>query len=116
LEGVFIVFVGPFLVDSFGGTSLAWDSLGPKAHRMDTMAYTMDDDDSLWSIVFSIPFDEYIQSYVPLVNKKENMASYNPFENFDDTLFHDFGNEEVLEEDIHGISFQEDLSWPLTKF
>jgi hypothetical protein len=40
LEGVFIVFAGPCLVDSFGGTSLAWASLGHEAHRLDTMAHT----------------------------------------------------------------------------
>ena len=28
LEGVFIVFEGPYLVDGFGGKILAWDSLG----------------------------------------------------------------------------------------
>jgi hypothetical protein len=47
LEGVFIVFAGPCLVDSFGGTSLAWDSLGYESYRMDTMACTLDDDDNL---------------------------------------------------------------------
>jgi hypothetical protein len=45
LEGAFIVFAGPFLVDSFGGTSLAWASLGHEAHRLDTIARTLDDDD-----------------------------------------------------------------------
>jgi hypothetical protein len=50
LEGVFIVFAGPCLVDSFGGTSLAWASLGHEAHRMDTMARTPDDDESLWRL------------------------------------------------------------------
>jgi hypothetical protein len=53
------------------------------------------------ALVFSLPFDEDIQSFVPLVHQKGNMESYNPFENFDDTLFHDFGNEEVLEEEIY---------------
>jgi hypothetical protein len=47
LEGVFIVFVGPWLVDNFGGTCLAWASLGHEAHRLDTMARTPDDDGSL---------------------------------------------------------------------
>jgi hypothetical protein len=28
-------FVGPCLVDSFGGTSLAWDSMGLESHRLD---------------------------------------------------------------------------------
>jgi hypothetical protein len=50
LEGVFIVFAGPCLVNSFGGTNLAWASLGHEVHRMDTMAHTPDDDDSLWRL------------------------------------------------------------------
>jgi hypothetical protein len=45
LEGVFIVFAGPCLVDIFGRTSLAWASLGLEAHRLDTRAHTPDDDD-----------------------------------------------------------------------
>jgi hypothetical protein len=48
LDGAFIVFAGPFLVDSFGRTSLAWASLGHEAHRLDTMAHTLDDDGNLW--------------------------------------------------------------------
>jgi len=44
LEGIFIVFVGPWLVDIFGRTSLAWDSLGLEAHGLDTRAHTPDDD------------------------------------------------------------------------
>jgi hypothetical protein len=50
LEGIFIVFAGPCLVDNFGRTSLAWASLGHEAHRMDTMAHTPDDDDNLWRL------------------------------------------------------------------
>jgi hypothetical protein len=42
LEGAFIVFAGPCLVDSFGRTSLAWASLGHEAHRLDTMAHTLE--------------------------------------------------------------------------
>jgi hypothetical protein len=45
LEGVFIVFAGPCLVDSFGGTSLAWDSMGIEAHRLDTSSHMLDDED-----------------------------------------------------------------------
>jgi len=56
--------------------------------------------------VFSLPFDEDIESYVSLVNQKKSMTSYNPFEEFDDTILYDFGNEEVIEEEIYGISFQ----------
>jgi hypothetical protein len=32
-------------VDSFGGTSLAWDSMGLEAHRLDTRAHMPDDED-----------------------------------------------------------------------
>jgi hypothetical protein len=35
-------------VDIFGRKILAWDSLGLEAHKLDTMARTLDDDDSLW--------------------------------------------------------------------
>ena len=45
LEGIFIVFVGPWLVDIFGRTSLAWASLGLESHRLDTRAHTPDDND-----------------------------------------------------------------------
>jgi hypothetical protein len=45
LEGIFIVFAGPCLVDIFGRTSLAWDSLGLEAHRLDTRIHTQDDHD-----------------------------------------------------------------------
>jgi hypothetical protein len=34
-------------------------------------------------------------------HQKESMMSYNPFENFDDALFHDFGNEENYQRDIN---------------
>jgi hypothetical protein len=40
-------------------------------------------------LVSALPFDEDIQSFVPPAHQEENMVSYNPFENFDDTLFHD---------------------------
>jgi hypothetical protein len=50
--------------------------------------------------VSSLPFDEDIHASIPLAHQEENMISYNPFEKFDDTLFHDLGNEEVLEEPL----------------
>jgi hypothetical protein len=50
VEGVFILFVGPCLVDNFGGASLAWASLGHESHRLDTMARTSDDDGILWRL------------------------------------------------------------------
>jgi hypothetical protein len=44
LEGIFIVFIGPWLVDIFGRTSLAWASLGLESHRLGTRTHTPDDD------------------------------------------------------------------------
>jgi hypothetical protein len=38
------------------------------------------------------------------------MMSYNPFENFDDALFHDFGNEENFQKDIDEVYLTEGLS------
>jgi hypothetical protein len=51
-------------------------------------------------ILFSLPFDEDIWASISPAHQEENMISYNPFENFDDTLFHDFGSEEVLEDPL----------------
>jgi hypothetical protein len=45
-------------------------------------------------------------SYIPFLlmktsrHQEENIISDNPFEDIDDTLFHDFGSEEVLEEPL----------------
>jgi len=39
LEGVFIFFAGPCLVDRFGRTSLAWASIGLEAHNLETRAH-----------------------------------------------------------------------------
>jgi hypothetical protein len=61
---------------------------------------TFDEDEVLIS---SLPFDEDIQAFVPPAHQEENMMSCNPFEDLDDTLFHDFGNEEVLEEPLDAI-------------
>jgi hypothetical protein len=38
------------------------------------------------------------------------MMSYNPFENFDDALFHDFGNEEKFQKDLDEVSLAEGLN------
>ena len=48
LEGVFIVFVGPCLVDIFGRTSLAWASLGIESHMLDTISHTPNNDSRIW--------------------------------------------------------------------
>jgi hypothetical protein len=44
--------------------------------------------------VSSLPLDEDTHIFSSLAHQEENMMSYNPFENFDDALFHDCGNEE----------------------
>jgi hypothetical protein len=62
------------------------------------------------ALAFDHPFDEDIQSFVPLVHQKGNMASYNPFENFDDALFHDCGNEESFQKDLDEVSLAEGLN------
>jgi hypothetical protein len=54
---------------------------------------TFDEDEVLIS---SLPLDEDIQASSSPAHQEENMMSYNPFENFDDALFHDYGNEENL--------------------
>jgi hypothetical protein len=51
-------------------------------------------------VTSALPFDEDIQGFVPLTHQEENMMSYNLFEDLDDTLFHDFGSDEVLEEPL----------------
>jgi hypothetical protein len=50
--------------------------------------------------ISALPFDEYIQVYVHHGHQEENMMSCNPFEDIDDTLFHDLGSEEGLEEPL----------------
>jgi hypothetical protein len=37
LEGIPFFFAGPYLVASFGRTSLAWASMGKKSHRLDVL-------------------------------------------------------------------------------
>jgi hypothetical protein len=58
---------------------------------------TFDEDEVLIS---SLPLDEDIQASAPPAHQEENMMSCDPFEDLDDTLFHDFGSEEVLEEPL----------------
>jgi hypothetical protein len=38
------------------------------------------------------------------------MMSYNPFENFDDALFHDYGNEENCQRGLDEVSLAEGLN------
>jgi hypothetical protein len=58
----------------------------------------------------SLPLDENIQTSASPAHQEENMMSYNPFENFDDALFHDCGNEESCQKDIDEVSLAEGLS------
>jgi hypothetical protein len=54
-------------------------------------------------IISSIPFDEDIHDFVPPTHQEENMMSYDPFEDLDDTLFNEFGSEKVLEETLDTV-------------
>ena len=45
LEGIFIFFARPCLVDRFGRTSLAWASIGLEAHKLDTRTHMPNDED-----------------------------------------------------------------------
>jgi hypothetical protein len=58
-------------------------------------------------VISTLPFDEDIWAFVPPAQQEENMMSCNPFEDLDDTLFHDFGNEEVLEEPLDATNLSE---------
>jgi hypothetical protein len=42
--------------------------------------------------------DENIQAVIPPTHQEENTMSYDPFEDLDDSLFHDLGTEGALEE------------------
>jgi len=53
------------------------------------MNETYDEDE-----VSSLPLDENIHTSASSAHQEENMMSYNPFGNFDDSLFQDCGNEE----------------------
>jgi hypothetical protein len=67
---------------------------------------TFDEDEVL---IYSLPLDEDIQASSSPAHQEENMMSYNPFENFDDALFHDCGNEESFQEDLDEVSLAEGL-------
>jgi hypothetical protein len=68
---------------------------------------TFDEDEVLIS---SLPLDEDIQASASPAHQEKNMMSYNPFENFDDALFHDCGNEESCKENLDEVSFVEGLN------
>jgi hypothetical protein len=58
---------------------------------------TFDEDEVL---IYALPLDEDIQAFAPSTYQEENMMSCDPFEDLNDTLFHEFGSEEVLEEPL----------------
>jgi hypothetical protein len=60
--------------------------------------------------VSSLPLDEDVQTSAPPAHQEENMMSYNPFENFDDALFHDCGNEENFQKDLDEVSLAEGMN------
>jgi hypothetical protein len=57
----------------------------------------LDEDEVLIS---TLPIVEDIQASDPFAHQEENMMSCNPLEDLDDTLFHDLGSEEGLEEPL----------------
>jgi hypothetical protein len=59
---------------------------------------------------FSLSLDEDIQIYSSPAHQEENMMSYNHFENFDDDLFHNFGNEENFQKDLDEVSLAEGMN------
>jgi hypothetical protein len=64
--------------------------------------------------VSSLPLDEDIQTPASPAHKEDNMMSYNPFENFDDVLFHDCGNEENFQKDLDEVFLVEGLKETLS--
>jgi hypothetical protein len=64
--------------------------------------------------VFSLPLDEDIQTSSPLAHQEENMMSFNPFENFDDALFHECGNGENFQMDLDEVSLAKGLKETLS--
>jgi hypothetical protein len=69
-----------------------------------------DQDGEFFDQVSSLPLDEDIQTSASPAHQEENMMSYNPFENFDDALFHDCGNEENCQKDLDEVSLAEGLN------
>jgi len=72
--------------------------------HVEEMDETFDEDEVL---IYALPFVEDIQASVPFAHQEENMMSCNPFQDLYDTLFHDFGSEEVLEEPLDVTYFLE---------
>jgi hypothetical protein len=51
-------------------------------------------------LMFSLPFDEFIQGFDTLSQEKVNTISCFPFQYFDDALFYDLESEKVLHEPL----------------
>ena len=51
-------------------------------------------------LVSTLPHDEDIEPSNPHARQEENMMSCDPFEGLNDTLLHDFGSEEILEDPL----------------
>jgi len=64
--------------------------------------------------VSTLPLDEDIQTFVPPPHQEESMMNYNPFENFQDVLFHDCGNEENCQKDLDEVFLAEGLNETLS--
>jgi len=64
--------------------------------------------------VSALPLDEDIQTFAPLAHQEDTMMSYNPFENFDDALFHDYGNKKNCQKDLDEVSLAKGLNETLS--
>jgi hypothetical protein len=60
--------------------------------------------------VSSLPLDDDIHTSTYPAHQEERMMSYKPFENFDDSLFYDYGNEENYQKDLDEIYLAEGLN------
>jgi hypothetical protein len=78
-----------------------YEEIFQEDHDEEDTDETYDEDE-----VSALPLDEEIHTSAP---QEDNMISYNPFENFDDALFHDCGNEEKYQKDIDEVSLAEGL-------
>jgi len=54
-------------------------------------------------MVFSPPFDEFIQPSIPSAQEEHDVVSYFPFQVLDYALYHDSRNKEVLEEPLDSL-------------
>jgi hypothetical protein len=59
-------------------------------------------------LISSLPLGEDIHASSPPTHQEENMMIHDPFEDIDDTSFHDFGSVEVLEDPLYVTIFFEE--------